>query len=445
MKDKLRRFVEENQLISPGDRVTCAVSGGADSMCMLWALYKLRDELQIELNCAHYNHGLRDSADRDEAFVRAFCEKFSIPFLCEKGDVNADKLPGESPELAARRLRYDFLRRVSKGGKLATAHTAGDNLETVLLRLCRGTSPRGLGGIPVRRDNIIRPLLFAEREEILRFLAEEGVEYCEDETNAEDFCPRNRIRHSVVPLLRQENPAVAQGVLSLSKTLREEDGFLSRLACDAMNACMTEGGWSCEKLNALDPVLRRRVLFAILAECGLETPALRHCASLSAMVCSADPSARADFPGFAMERRYDALCVSDPAPDALSPTPLLIPGVTHVPGWTVTCLQPHAAEQIVNTPTAFTLRYDLLEGCRLRSRLPGDALRLPGGKRSLKRLMIDRKIPVALRANVPVLVAGAGIAAAALIGADVRFLAQPGELAVEISIEKEENAYAERH
>ena len=437
MKDRLRRFVEENRLISPGDRVICAVSGGADSMCMLWALYQLREELHFELNCAHYNHGLRDSADRDEAFVQAFCEKFSIPFLCEKGDVNADKLPGESPELAARRLRYDFLRRVSEGGKIATAHTADDNLETVLLRLCRGTSLRGLGGIPVRRDNIIRPLLFAEREDILRFLAEEGVDYCEDETNAEDFCPRNRVRHSVVPLLRQENPAVARSVLSLSRTLREEDGFLSRLAKEALDACRTAGGWSCEKLNALDPALRRRALFAILQESGLETPAQSHLELLSDLAASPDPSGKVCFPGLILERRYDTLCVSAPAPDAILPTPLSIPGTTRAAGWTVTCSQPHILEKTVNTPNAFTLRYDMPDpGLRLRSRMPGDKMRLTGGSRSLKRLMIDKKIPASLRAGVPVLTSGADIAAVALIGADIRFLANPGELAVEITIER---------
>ena len=435
LTDELRAFLRENALIAPGDRITCAVSGGADSMGMLWALYRLRSVLRIELCCAHYNHGLRDSADRDEAFVAAFCEKHGIPFWSEKGNVNDNKLPGESPEMAARRLRYDFLRRVSDGGKLATAHTAGDNLETVLLRLCRGTSPRGLGGIPVRQGNIIRPILFAERDEILRFLAEEGVEYCEDETNALDFCPRNRIRHHVVPLLREENPAVARSVLSLSRTLREEDALLSRLAGEALDGCRTEGGWSCEGLNALDPALRRRALFAILQESGLETPAQSHLELLSSLAASSDPSCRAYFPGLIMARRYDTLCVSAPEPGTIIPIRLTIPCKTHIAGWTVTCSRPHIIEKSLNTPTAFSLRYHMIDiGLCLRSRLPGDIMRLSGGSRSLKRLMIDRKIPAAMRAAVPVLQAGADIAAVALIGADIRFLANPGELAVEISI-----------
>ena len=434
MKDKLRRFIRENALIEPGDRVTCAVSGGADSMCLLWAMFGLREALQIDLRCAHYNHGLRDAADRDEAFVRAFCEQYAIPFRSEKGNVNENRLPGESPELAARRLRYDFLRRASEGGKLATAHTADDNLETVLLRLCRGTSPRGLGGIPVRRGNVIRPMLFAERTDILRFLAEEGVEYREDETNALDFCPRNRVRHHIVPLLREENPAVAQSVLSLSRTLREEDALLSRLADEALEECRTEEGWSCEKLNALDPALRRRALFAILQRSGVEAPAQPHLTLLSSLAASPDPSGRVFFTNLIMERRYDALCISAPEPGTIAPIPLPVPGTARAAGWTVACSEPHITEKRINSPTAFTLRYDAARGFLLRSRLPGDTMRLSGGNRSLKRLMIDRKIPAALRANVPVLAVGDDIAAAALIGADVRFLANPGELAVEITI-----------
>ena len=147
-----------------------------------------------------------------------------------------------------------------------------------------------------------------------------------------------------------------------------------------------------------------------------------------------------------MERRYDALCISAPEPGTIVPIPLPVPGTARAAGWTVTCSQPHIIEKTVNTPNAFTLRYDMLDsGLWLRSRLPGDTMRLSGGNRSLKRLMIDRKIPAVLRANVPVLAVGDDIAAAALIGADVRFLANPGELAVEITITKykKRDAYAE--
>ncbi len=439
MNRELLAFVRENELIPPGARVTCAVSGGPDSMCMLWALHQAREALDIEVSCAHYNHGLRPGAAQDEAFVRDFCEKHRIPFLCGHGDVAAGALPGESIELAARRMRYAFLNSAAPEGLIATAHTADDNLETVLLHLTRGTSLRGLGGIPVRQGRIIRPILFATRAQVLQYLASEGVAFRTDETNDTDFCPRNRIRHHVIPRLRQENPNVAERTCALSRTLRAEDAYLSRLAGDALNECRTQAGWSCEKLHALDPVLRRRALFAVLRACGLEVPTERHLAALEALLRADVPSARASFPGITLERRYDTVCPSAAAPAARAPTVLPIPGTVRVGGWVVACSRAHIAEKKQDSPAAFTLRYDAIRGgLTLRSRQPGDTMRRAGGTRSLKRLMIDKKIPATLRPGVPVLCTPSGVAAVVLIGADVRYLAQPGELAVEITIEKED-------
>ena len=444
MNRELLAFVRANGLIAPGDRVTCAVSGGPDSMCMLWALFRSRDELGITLACAHYDHGLRESSAADAAFVRDFCEKHGIPFLCGHGDVAAEARPAESSELAARRLRYAFLHTAAPEGLIATAHTADDNLETVLLRLTRGASLRGLGGIPVRRGRIIRPILFADRAQVLEYLAREGIPFRTDETNDTDFCPRNRIRRHVIPLLRRENPNVAAQVLSLSRTLRAEDAYLSARALDALDGARTPDGWSCSAVNALDPVLRRRALFAILQAVGVAEPAERHMELLDSLVSSPDPSARASFPGGAvLTRRYDLLTPAD-APAALPPTPLPVPGTSRLPGFTITCSEPGAAQTVWNQPDRFSLRFDLIRsGLCVRSRRTGDRMQLPGGSRSLKRLMIDRKIPASLRGALPVLAAADGIAAVAGVGADQRFLAQPGELAVEIKIEKEDETYDE--
>lgn len=437
-------FALENGLIAPGDRVTCAVSGGPDSMCMLRALYLVRGQLGITLSCAHFHHGLRSRADADEAFVRDYCAQYDIPFLSGRGDVSAEALSGESPEMCARRLRYAFLLGAADG-LIATAHTADDNLETVLMRLTRGASPRGLGGIPVRQGRIIRPILFATRAQVLAFLAEEGMQYRLDETNDTDFCPRNRIRRHVVPLLREENPAVALRTLSLSRTLREEDAYLSALAAEALTGARMEDGWSCERLEALPEVLRRRALFAILQQSGVEAPTERHMEALSALVRSDNPSGRAVFPGnCALERNYDLLRVCTGAAGALPTVPLVIAGTTHLPGLRITCSRPKQADVIRNSPTAFTLRYNLIQaGIFARSRRTGDMLCLSGGSRSLKRLMIDRKIPASRRDRVPVLAAETGVAAVGGIGADVRYLAQTGEIAVEITIEKEDLAHVE--
>jgi len=450
MKDKLLRFVREHHLISPGDTVTCAVSGGGDSMAMLWALYSLREKLQISVRCAHFNHGMRENAALDEAFVREFCRKHAIPFQCGHGHVKRDALPGESPELAARRLRYDYLNQAAGVGLLATAHTADDNLETLLLRLTRGTSLRGLGGIPVKKGSVIRPMLFATRDDILTFLKEEEISFREDESNLTDFCPRNRIRHHVVPHLQAENPGIAQSALALSHVLREEDAFLSQLAERALAEATDEKGYLCKALTVLSPVLQRRVLFSILEKAGVSQPTQRHLAQLSALLHSDSPSAKANFPGgIVLQRNYDRLCIVKKFAAAIPLTPLKIPGITPIPGtgMRIVCTGPKKIKKNENSPTNFVLRCDMIDSDSLtvRSRQTGDRIQLPGGSRSLKRLMIDRKIPVSHRERMPVLADKNGIAAVVGIGADVHRAATPGMDAIQIKIEKEETDHDARH
>ena len=166
MLNKLSAFIRRYEMVSPGDTVICAVSGGADSMALLWAMYLLKDKLKIHLSAAHFNHHLRGGeSDRDEAFVADFCKGYGIDFVAGSGKV----VPGEKGlEAAAREARYAFLR--SLPGKIATAHTASDNAETVLLHMVRGTGLKGLGGVMPINGNVIRPMLSVTREEVLAFL-----------------------------------------------------------------------------------------------------------------------------------------------------------------------------------------------------------------------------------------------------------------------------------
>ena len=166
MLNRLLKTLRRYAMLSPGDTVTCAVSGGADSMALLWGLYLLRDKLGITVQAAHFNHGLRGlESDRDEAHVRAFCERFDIPLTVGAGQVTAGE---KGLEAAARDARYSFLDTIA--GKIATAHTADDNAETVLMHLVRGTGLKGLGGIAPVRGRIIRPMLDVTRQQVLAFL-----------------------------------------------------------------------------------------------------------------------------------------------------------------------------------------------------------------------------------------------------------------------------------
>lgn len=439
MEQKVLRFLRQYDLLAPGDDVTVALSGGADSVALLWVLRTLTPRLDLCLRAAHYHHGIRGAeADRDADFCRRLCEQWQIPFSFERGDAPARaRQTGESLEEAARTLRYDFLRRVAPG-KLATAHNADDNAETVLLHLLRGTGPRGLGGIPPRRENIVRPLLTCTRAEIEALLASQGLPHVEDSTNASDDCLRNRLRHRVLPLLREENPRLTDAIRRTAALAREEDEFLSRLASQAAEDCRTPEGFSCAKLLALDPVLRRRVLLGLLWDLGLENPSAVYVEGLEALL-QAGPSARWNLPGgLVAARAYDCLTVGPAASlPPLEARTLQIPGQTLLPDGlgSILCAVTKNSYFSKKNLTTFALRCDMItgRGIQVRGRRSEDRLTLSGGSKRLKALMIDRKLPARLRAAVPVLTLDDVPIAVFGVGADPAYTAKPDEDALMVS------------
>ena len=197
IREKFLALAGQYAMLPAGCRVLCACSGGADSTALLHLLCSMP---RVTVVCAHFNHRLRGAeSDRDEAFVRSMCERLGVDCVCGGEDVAAAAAArGAGIEETARALRYAFLEETAvKCGcdRIATAHHAEDNAETVLMNLVRGSGLRGLCGIPPVRDGVIRPLLNATRKEILEYLAENGLSYVDDSTNELDDCARNRIRH----------------------------------------------------------------------------------------------------------------------------------------------------------------------------------------------------------------------------------------------------------
>lgn len=215
MIEKLKWFVEEKNLLGPHDRVLVAVSGGLDSM----ALLHLLKQLHVDMAVAHCNFQLRGyDSDQDEEFVRLHCEKIQVPFFCKRFDTNnyatGNKL---SIQMAARELRYAWFDELMQGkgfSKLATAHHFNDSIETMMLNWVRGAGIESLRGIPSNRGSIIRPLLFATRDEIIHYVADNQITWREDISNQTDDYQRNFIRHQVIPPLKRIN-------ISLENTLRE--------------------------------------------------------------------------------------------------------------------------------------------------------------------------------------------------------------------------------
>lgn len=250
-------------------QIAVALSGGADSMALFRGLCLLREEMGITLSAVHINHLLRgEESDRDEAFVRKQCKSQGVPLTVFRINVEEIALRSkQSIELAARKARYDAFEKI-KCDALATAHNADDNLETVLFRLTRATGLNGLCGIPERRERFIRPLLSCSREEVEAFCREYKVPFVTDSTNLSDDFTRNRIRHSVVPVLKSLNPSLLSSFATTLELLCHDNSFLSGLAREEYEKRSSDSGLCVEGFDELSDAVASRVIALFLEQNG---------------------------------------------------------------------------------------------------------------------------------------------------------------------------------
>ena len=433
-----------------GETALCAVSGGADSVCLLLVLRELAAERGFRLACAHYDHRLRGAeSERDAAFVRELCERLGIPFYLGGGDVRAAaERAGKGLEETARELRYAFLRQTAAeigASRLATAHTADDNAETALLFLARGAGSRGLAGIAPRSGRLVRPLLFAERREIEAYLTGRGERWMTDSSNFSADYARNRVRMEAVPALKSVNAAFVRHTLEAGERLREDDDYLRALAEAFLeeNAEETEAGvlLPLSETAALPrPVFYR----ALRALCG-KALAAAHVEAVRALLAADAGGASADLPGIRVTRGFDKLCFAPRGSETSLPERELPPnGELAVPeaGMLVRRTDGAVCPESGPANRAFTILYfkespscDIMI---IRQRLSGDRLRLwgRGCSKSLKKLFAEARIPVFRRARTPVLACGdAVLAVPGLCAAEDR-LARPGETAVRIEFQE---------
>ena len=433
-----------------GGTVLCAVSGGADSVCLLLVLRELAQQRGFRVACAHYDHRLRgDESARDAAFVRALCRSLDVPFHIGSGNVREAALrEGKGIEETAREMRYAFLYRTAEetgAERIATAHTADDNAETVLLCLARGAGSRGLAGITPRRGALVRPLLFAERAEIEAYLDGRGQNYVTDSSNASTEYARNRLRLEAVPALRKVNAAFARHALEASARLREdEEYFLERADAFLNENAREERGALFLPSEALAE-MPRPVFFRVLRlVCGAALTSA-HVEAVRTLLAPDASGKCADLPGLRVTRDFDSLAfaprgetVAMPERELPPDAELAVPEAGLVLRRTdgVICPERGGADRSFLT---LYLRAPLPEGALVvRARREGDRLRLwgRGCSKSLKKLFAEERIPIFLRARTPVLACGETVLAVPGLAASEEYVARPGERAIRIGIQE---------
>ena len=446
-------------LIPPGSTVLCAVSGGADSVYLLHRLRHLQCMRRFTLAAAHFNHQLRgEESDRDARFVEEFAAKYCGPVKTElcypdgwhalppvelftgSGDVAGEaKRRKAGLEETARDMRYAFLNETADrvgADFIATAHNADDNAETLLLHLLRGCGLQGLTGIRPVRGRLIRPMLEVTRAEIEEYLRVYRTPHVEDSSNGLDEYLRNRLRHQVLPLLEELAPGFTQRSRGTIARLREDEDELSRQAAALCGQALDipEGIAVPARVLAEAPralaVRAVRLLLARLS--GGDTDcAAAHLEAAVGLCRGTDPSAKADLPdGITVRRQYDLLVLTAQAEQEPSPPLPLALGENRWGDWTALCEEAVCPGKAYLGPGEFYLKpAEYL----LRSRREGDRITL--GKRpekSVKKLMLDGKIPARRRGHIPVLAAEDKTAAVGGFGPDRECLAEPGGPALHI-------------
>ena len=286
IEDKILSVIEKHRMLSCGDTVVVAVSGGADSMCLLHFFNKISSKMQLNIICAHVNHSIRGAeADSDEEFVRWFCEENKINAVFAHYNVpKIAKASGESEEQCGRRLRYEFFSSIADNAKIATAHNLNDSAETFIFNFTRGTGLKGLTGIPPVRDNIIRPLCECTREEIEQYLSDEFVSFVTDSTNLSDEYTRNKIRHNILPVLNEINPGFFSVFSKCVSVLSDSERYIEEKTAEAFIKTKKNIQFSIDDILLLDKVIRDRLLIKIAEFFGASEVSFRHIEIISSFL-----------------------------------------------------------------------------------------------------------------------------------------------------------------
>jgi tRNA(Ile)-lysidine synthase len=425
MIKKVKKTIERYELIKKGDRLVAAVSGGPDSTALLVALAQIASFLDFSIIVSHFNHGLRgDRSDEDEKYSQELAKKMGLIFVSGKMDQGLRK-KGESPEEFYRQQRYQFLNKVLEdysAQKIALGHNIQDQAETILLNLLRGSGLEGLRGIlPIREGKFIRPLIDVSRTEIIAFLNEAGISYCQDNSNESDIYLRNKIRGKLIPYLKEEfNPKIEENLVQMAQILRQDDEYIRDSVQKAMKSTYIQNqtdriSLNIEYVKGLAPAIRSRLLKKILESLNPEKNGFSfvNIKVLEKLLQAKESGKRISLPlGIEAKREYDNLILTrdksclkhDDYEYSIN-----IPGKIHVKetNRTISIEKISRDKMDLHCKNKVYLDLDKIqEPLVLRNRRNGDKFQPLGmkGRQKIKSLFINQKIPRHKRNEIMLLV-----------------------------------------
>ncbi len=429
-EEKVFSYVREHHMLQPQDRVVAGVSGGADSVCLLFVLLEWAKHIPLELAVVHVNHGIRQDAAEDACYVQELCRQHGLAFYLTEVNVREKAaLEKCSEEETGRKVRYEAFAKAAEefqANKIAVAHNSNDRSETMLFHLFRGSGIKGLGSIQPIRDNIIRPILCLERGEIEDYLAVRKIAYCQDSTNEEDDYTRNRIRHHILPYVEKE---IVQGCVShmaqAAEMLSETEDYLKQQTQAALEECVEEQPDRYEimadKLKSYHPIIQKRILHHLVKQLSPHQKDISyvHIQELCSLFAKEGNRVICLPFGIRGRREYDKVFLEmikeeKTVSDAVAESEIMLPGQDELP-WSITVggedqwkmvfsvfkmeSSYKKGEEVPQNEYTKWFDYDKIEKClTLRTRKTGDYLTIASREgtmvhKSIKDYFITQKIP----------------------------------------------------
>lgn len=435
MNNKVTATIEKFNMLSGGEKIIVALSGGGDSVSLLHILLSLKEKYNLRIEAAHVNHCIRgDDADSDEEFVRKLCDNLGVKLNVLRTDVPSyAKENGMTVEEAGRKIRYDYFRSLAgEDGLVATAHNLNDRIETFLFNYTRGSTLKGLCSIPAVRDGIIRPLLNCSKDEILAYCKDNSLDYVTDITNSDTAYSRNRIRHNVISELKKINPAMEKSAARCMDSLIEDERFLSSLADKSVSSSKTDKGYTVDMLAASPAPVRRRAIAKIIKkEIGgdIDMISVTETDKIIMKYARDGVGKSVQLPDGRFARtRAGVLEFPDISNKSVEEEVILDEGFNRFGKYMIVVSVVDAADyNSQNVSKDFSVYFgdcDKISGDVIaRNRNPGDVIR-PSGRgvsKQIRKIQNERKIPPEIRDSIPVICDDKGILCAYGCGIDSRF------------------------